>query len=104
MQLFLIVLQYGSTALHAAASEGGPDLALALLDRGAAIDAADTVLKLAALIYYSFPVLSVAILLQSGETALHAAVTKGHLDLARVLLDKGAAIDAVNNVFSFHLF
>ena len=31
-------------------------------------------------------------------TALHLAVDKGHLDIVRLLLEKGANIKAVNNV------
>ena len=35
---------------------------------------------------------------QEGETALHNAASGGHRDLVLALLDRGAAIDAVDNV------
>ena len=47
---------------------------------------------------FSFPLLSVVAILKDNWNALHVAVREGHLDLARVLLDRGAAIDAVDEV------
>lgn len=37
-------------------------------------------------------------LAQLGHTPLHLVSNKGHLDVARQLLDKGAKLDILNNV------
>ena len=46
---------------------------------------------------YSWPCAS-AFELQDGKTALHWAAVKGHKDVAALLLDRGAAVDAKTNV------
>ena len=33
-----------------------------------------------------------------GETALHAASVKGHVDVARYLVEKGAVVNSLNKV------
>ena len=33
-----------------------------------------------------------------GETALHTASSKGHIDVARYLLEKGATVNILNKV------
>ena len=36
--------------------------------------------------------------LQMGDTALHLACTRGYIDIARVLILKGASIDQIDEV------
>ena len=36
--------------------------------------------------------------MQMGDTALNLACTKGHVDIARVLIQKGASIDQIDEV------
>ena len=48
---------------------------------------------------YSWPYAS-AFELQYGWTALHWAAVKGHKDVGALLLDRGAAVDAKDNVSS----
>ena len=38
------------------------------------------------------------ILYQWGVTALHCAAFKGHVDVARLLLEKGAYVNSIDNV------
>lgn len=61
-----------SVPLHFAVEYGAADLARALLDAGASVDARNFV----------------------SETPLHFAAKKNHVDLARMLLDAGAVVDA----------
>ena len=35
---------------------------------------------------------------ENGETALHAASVKGHVDVARYLVEKGAIVNSLNKV------
>ena len=46
---------------------------------------------------YSWPCAS-ALELQDGETALHEAACRGEKDVAALLLDRGAAVDATDDV------
>ncbi len=43
------------------------------------------------------------IVLQDGETALHSASSNGHIELAKLLIDRGADIHAKNNVSGYAL-
>ena len=63
----------GETPLMIAARVGEPELAMALLEHGAAVDARDE---------------------QFGQTALMIAAREGHLETARVLVAAGADVDA----------
>ena len=46
-----------------------------------------------------FPDLIISfILYQWGDTALHCAAFKGHVDVARLLLEKCAYVNAIDNV------
>ena len=38
--------------------------------------------------------------IQCGSTPLHRAATGGHLEAVKLLLDRGASVDAKNNVSS----
>ena len=93
--------------MHLAVNMCCHDFVVLLLDRGAVIDAPDNVCVLCVcflnayknlllLFFFKSPVpVSVS---QSGSTALHYAALKGRLDITLVLLDRGAAIDAADNV------
>jgi len=67
--------QRGSTALHAAASEGHTACIGLLLDRGADIESKNI----------------------DGWTALHVAINQDHIDCINVLLNRGADIECVTN-------
>ncbi len=66
----------GVTPLHRAALHGHLEIAKALIEAGADVNAAD----------------------RRGHTQLHTAVKAGHKDIAQLLLDKGAKINAQNIV------
>jgi len=66
---------YGYTALHAAGENGRTEMVGPLLDAGANIDRAD----------YA-----------ATFTAVHHALAKGHFDTARVLVDRGADLNLLN--------
>jgi len=66
---------YGYTALHAAAESGRPEMIPMLLDAGANIDAATY---------------------DATFTSLHHALAKGHFDCARILIEKGADLNLLN--------
>ena len=57
--------------LHRAAEENRADIARALIDRGAEVDARD----------------------EDGRTPLHRAASNNSLDVARMLIDRGANTD-----------
>ena len=65
----------GATALHFAAGLGHCDVAEALLEGGASLDARA----------------------KDGLTALHVAVASGHVDAVRLLLRRGASTDAIDD-------
>jgi ankyrin repeat protein len=67
--------ELGSTPLHFAAHRGLAEIALALLDAGADVNAREGV---------------------SDATPLHWAAEAGHPALARLLVERGASIDAVD--------
>lgn len=50
------------------------------------------------IICHLYLIISRALSLQNGSTALLMAANNGHSDLVRLLLDKGANIDTVNDV------
>ncbi|HZL65725.1 MAG TPA: ankyrin repeat domain-containing protein [Candidatus Limnocylindrales bacterium] len=100
--------EYGSTALHKAASWGRAGVAAILLAHGSQVDALDnegmTPLHRAAEEGHS----DVAAVLLSrhaqvdatdheGLTPLHRAARAGHVDVAKVLLARGANVNAVDN-------
>ena len=60
--------------LHRAAKENRVDIARALIDRGAEVDART----------------------RNGDTPLHAATLKGSLDVARLLIEHGANTDGID--------
>ena len=64
----------GGTPLHVAAFQGHADVARALLEAGASMDAVD----------------------KQGRTPLHWAAVRGHAVVARALLEAGASVDAVD--------
>jgi len=66
---------YGYTGLHMACENGHPDLIVPLLEAGANIDRATY---------------------DATFTALHHAIAKAHWDCARILIDKGAALNELN--------
>jgi hypothetical protein len=63
------------TGLHLAAYFGVKAILQLLLEKGAAVDAADS----------------------TGRTPLHQASKNGHVDVVKLLLEKGAAVDAANS-------
>ena len=63
-----------TTGLHLAAYFGIKAIVKLLLEKGAAVDAADG----------------------DGETPLHWALDNGHVEVVRLLLEKGAAVDAAD--------
>ena len=65
----------GESLLHKAARARRVDIARALLDRGAVVDARAN----------------------DGRTLLHCAAAADALDVARLLLERGASIDIVDN-------
>jgi ankyrin repeat protein len=66
----------GSTPLHRAAQDGNPEMVLVLLEHNATyVDARDA----------------------KDSTPLHLASEQGHLDVARLLFELGADVDAVND-------
>jgi len=66
---------YGYTALHAAAESGRPEMIPMLLDAGANIDSATY---------------------DATFTALHHALAKGHFDCAKILIERGADLNLLN--------
>ena len=41
-------------------------------------------------------------MLQDGETALHRAALRGHVEVVKMLVKYGAAVDIRNKVSKFH--
>ena len=105
----------GSTALHCAATDGVPEVVEVLLDAGADIRAKDNV-KMTPIHFACADgnMDTVKVLFQhaekpqsaasvfdmledrnrEGETALHAAVEGGYLDIVQICLEKGAKVRA----------
>jgi ankyrin repeat protein len=104
------VVQNGETLLHCAALGGKVDIVLLLIEKGAAVSAANKVwerLCFAAAGRYQ-PTWPSSVhsacsrgIVQNGGTALHYAATAeaGNLDIVKLLIEKGAAVSAANKVW-----
>ena len=66
---------FHSTPLHYACDNGHMELAMALVDRGADVDARDN----------------------NGDTSLHLACWRGDMNMAMALIDMGADVNARND-------
>ncbi|KAK3089890.1 hypothetical protein FSP39_007395 [Pinctada imbricata] len=83
----------GSTLMHIASQCGHPETALTFLKKGVPLHMPNKVKKKR--VFPSFIRQdSVYVLFQSGAICLHAAATKGHTNVVRALLTKGASVDA----------
>ena len=100
------VVQVGATALIVAAYWGQTEATSMLLDRGANIEAKDNVcvhaisslsLK-AALFLFNVNDCFVVVSFKDGHTALIFAAFNGNTEVASILLDRGANIEAKDNV------
>ena len=45
-------------------------------------------------------IVSESLILQDGETALHKAAVRGHVEVVKILVDYGAAVDIRNKVYT----
>ncbi|MCH7960097.1 MAG: sigma-70 family RNA polymerase sigma factor [Candidatus Hydrogenedentes bacterium] len=96
-------LPFGATALHMAAESGHRDTAEYLVEQGAELDLVcaaelgwlDEVAELLA----AAPHLVREKAGSFGFTALHAATSKGRRDLARLLIAKGAPVNATDDMY-----
>ena len=83
------------TALHIAAKEGQEEVASILLDHGASVTATTKVCDLKA---HESHVHAVLLFLQKGFTPLHLSAKYGNIKVSRLLLAKGAPVDAQGKV------
>lgn len=102
-------LRSGSTLLHDAAMRNDPDIASLLLDHEADIEAGERGSRMTPLAQAAFSgsTETAAVLLQrgasvgvrcwEGETSLHLAAKRGHVEVVRLLLDHGADINEAGN-------
>ena len=95
--LHLIVpftLQSGDTSLHVVAKNGRTHLVELLLSRGADVNSANKVNTT------NYMIISVAmsLSLQVGYTPLHTAARNGHIQVAELLISRGADKNSLDNV------
>src|SRR5690606_15798780 len=96
-------LPFGATPLHMAAESGRGDMAEFLVEQGAPLDLVgaaelgwtDRVREL----LEKQPAVVNAKSGSFGFTALHSATSKGHRDLARLLLAGGAEVNATDDMY-----
>ena len=96
-------LPFGATPLHTAAEDRQAEMAAYLVEQGAPLD-----LVSAAELGWTDAVRELldaepaGINRKSGSfgyTALHSATSKGHRDLARLLLNRGAEVDVTDEMY-----
>ena len=91
--------QDGSTPLHLASLEGHTEVAKLLIKKGAPLDAKDKVRARRGPHAPPCATLTRApYAAQDGDTPLHLASKNGHTDVAKLLIEKGAEVDATNKV------
>lgn len=91
----------GSTLMHIASQYGHPDTALTFLKKGVPLHMPNKVwvFQIVAVHYSLTFMLNLilklkSILFKSGAICLHTAAMRGHTNVVRALLSKGASVDA----------
>ena len=103
------MLQDGETALHKATKEGHVEVVKMLVKYGAAVDTRNKVgLTISCKdktphheeyqALYCVDRVCIKFMLQDGDTTLHKAALRGHVEVVETLVDHGAATDVRNKV------